>query len=111
MGDNRTVMIRTTPSVRKPTLREARALIILYQDGAYDAEMGCCTFGADYFGPERVGRVSASGGGGDYAAQMVLGRLRRLGWVELAYSLGSSRWRCSVAGRSIARWWIDRSAS
>ena len=97
-------------NAHKPTMRQVRALIILYQDGRYDAELGCFTFGEDYFGPDRTGRIAAHGGGGDYAAQMILGRLRKRGWAELAPSPGSSRWRCSVSGRAIAQWWIDRSA-
>lgn len=96
---------------RRPTFREVRALIILYQDGGRDSEFGCCEFGADYFGDVRIGRVSAVQGGGDYAAQMILGRLRKLGWAELAPSTGSSRWRCSPSGREIAQWWIGRSAT
>lgn len=42
-------------------------------------------------------------GGGDYAAQMLLGRMRRAGLVEHAPSDGSSRWRLTTAGRARAR--------
>ena len=37
-------------------------------------------------------------GGGDYAAQMLLGRLRKAGLVDQAPSEGSSLWRITMAG-------------
>jgi len=40
----------------------------------------------------RGGRGVSSNGGGDYAAQMLLGRLKKAGLVEHARSEGSSRW-------------------
>ncbi len=48
----------------------------------------------------------SSNGGGDYAAQMLLGRMKRAGLVEHAPSEGSSLWRLTPAsrdGRSAAR--------
>jgi hypothetical protein len=46
----------------------------------------------------RAGRGVATGGGGDYAAQMLLGRLKKAGLVEHAPSEGSSRWRLTRKG-------------
>lgn len=40
----------------------------------------------------------SSNGGGDYAAQMLLGRLKKAGLVEYAPSEGSTRWRLSAKG-------------
>jgi hypothetical protein len=40
----------------------------------------------------------SSNGGGDYAAQMLLGRLKKAGLVEHAPSDGSSLWRLTAAG-------------
>lgn len=42
--------------------------------------------------PNRTGRISAVQGGGDYAAQMLLGRMRKKGLVRYAHSIGSTRW-------------------
>ena len=47
----------------------------------------------------RGGRGMSSNGGGDYAAQMLLGRLKKLGFVEHAPSEGSTRWRLSNKGQ------------
>jgi hypothetical protein len=46
----------------------------------------------------RGGRGISSNGGGDYAAQMLLGRLKKAGLVEHAPSEGSSRWRLTRKG-------------
>jgi len=45
------------------------------------------------------GGVSTNGGG-DYAAQMLLGRMKKAGLVEHAPSDGSSLWRLTLAGRA-----------
>lgn len=50
----------------------------------------------------RKGRISAGTGGGDYAAQMLLGRLRKAGLVEDARGAGSTRWQLTNAGRERA---------
>jgi hypothetical protein len=55
----------------------------------------------------RRGGVSTNGGG-DYAAQMLLGRMKKVGLVEHAPSEGSTRWQATRAGqdklqREIAR--------
>jgi hypothetical protein len=58
--------------------------------------------------PEREGRIAANGGGGDYAAQMLLGRLKKAGLVEHAPSDGSSRWRLSQKGLEEVHALVDR---
>lgn len=54
----------------------------------------------DRLWPDRTGRVSSSNGGGDYAAQMLLGRMRRLGLVRVQPGPGSSVWELTPEGRS-----------
>lgn len=66
-----------------------------------DAEpegIGCSVFGAAVM-PERSGRRSSVNGGGDYAAQMYLGRLRKLGLARVLSGEGSSRWVLTSEGR------------
>lgn len=46
----------------------------------------------------RHGRVSATTGGGDYAAQMLLGRMRKAGLVRHASSEGSTIWELTPRG-------------
>lgn len=46
----------------------------------------------------RMGRGVATGGGGDYAAQMLLGRLRKRGLVRTLVTEGSSVWAITAAG-------------
>lgn len=48
------------------------------------------------------GGVSTNGGG-DYAAQMLLGRMKKAGLVEHAPSDGSSLWRITSAGHAKLR--------
>lgn len=49
----------------------------------------------------RNGRGGVStNGGGDYAAQMLLGRMKKAGLVEHAPSDGSSLWQLTSAGRA-----------
>ncbi len=59
-------------------------------------ESGCSDIGTVI--NNRRGRVTASTGGGDYAAQMLLGRMRKAGLVEHAPSEGSTKWRLTRAG-------------
>ena len=80
-----------------------RALLCLY-DGGYSGlssgEVGSAAW------PDRVitfGRGVSSNGGGDYAAQMLLGRLKKAGLVEYAPGEGSTRWRLSTKGRDEVR--------
>lgn len=54
--------------------------------------------------PDRTGAINSSNGGGDYKAQMYLGRLRKKGWVRVRYEglydAGSSNWELTPAGRA-----------
>jgi hypothetical protein len=66
-----------------------------------DAEpdgIGCFLFGQAVM-PDRTGRRSSVNGGGDYAAQMYLGRLRKLGLARTLVTEGSSRWVLTNEGR------------
>lgn len=51
----------------------------------------------------RRGRISSVNGGGDYAAQMLLGRMRSAGLVRDDGSTGSTRWELTPAGRRRAQ--------
>lgn len=74
-----------------------RALIYLYEH-AGAAGVGAIDVGYAVWGETRSGRISSANGGGDYAAQMLLGRLKKAGLVEYAPSEGSTRWRLSRQG-------------
>lgn len=80
-----------------------RALLCLYDSGysgISSGEVGSAVW------PDRVitfGRGVSSNGGGDYAAQMLLGRLKKVGLVEYAPGEGSTRWRLSTKGRAEVR--------
>ncbi len=54
--------------------------------------------GAVVWKGKKRGRVTSSGGGGDYAAQMLLGRMKKAGLVRHAASIGSTRWEVTSAG-------------
>lgn len=89
--------------MKTPTLKNAtasqRALLYLYADAGH-AGVSCYEVGAAVW-PDRElrgGRGVSVNGGGDYAAQMLLGRLKKAGLVEHASSEGSSRWRLSPKG-------------
>ena len=80
-----------------------RALLCLH-DGGYRG-LGCNEVGASVW-PEREcrpGRGVSVNGGGNYAAQMLLGRLKKAGLVEYASSEGSTRWCLSTKGRAKMR--------
>ncbi len=47
------------------------------------------------------GKATSSGGGGDYAAQMMLGRMKKAGLVRHATSEGSTRWEVTALGRAM----------
>lgn len=50
--------------------------------------------------PGRKGRICAVTGGGDYAAQMLLGRLRKRGLVSSRKpDAGATRWHLTRAGQ------------
>ena len=51
---------------------------------------------------KKRGRVVPSRGGGDYAAQMLLGRMKKAGLVRHAPSEGSSLWEVTDLGRKEA---------
>lgn len=51
----------------------------------------------------RRGRIAANGGGGDYAAQMLLGRMRKAGLVRVGNYEGSSKWELTQPGLQLAR--------
>lgn len=51
---------------------------------------------------KKRGKTSSSGGGGDYAAQMLLGHMKRAGLVRHAPSEGSTRWEVTPLGRAEA---------
>ncbi len=53
--------------------------------------------------PDRTGRRGQSiCGGGDYAAQMLLGRMRKLGLVRTTHDPGASRWELTLNGHRVA---------
>ena len=51
---------------------------------------------------KKRGKTSSMGGGGDYAAQMLLGRMKKAGLVRHAPSEGSTRWELTALGRAEA---------
>jgi hypothetical protein len=71
------------------------ALVILTGRGPMSAD----DFGGDLWSGKKRGRTTSSGGGGDYGAQMFLGRLRKLGFARTTHDPGSSRWEATPAGR------------
>lgn len=72
------------------------ALVILTGRGPMSAD----DFGGDLWRDKKRGRTTSSGGGGDFGAQMFLGRLRRLGFAQTTHDPGSSRWEATGAGRN-----------
>lgn len=52
--------------------------------------------------PGHEGRPSSVHGGGRYAAQMLLGRMRKSGLVRTTDDPGSSRWELTAKGRKVA---------
>jgi len=85
------------------TTATQRALLCLH-DGGYNG-LSAGEVGASVW-PEREcrpGRGVSVNGGGDYAAQMLLGRLKKARLVEYATNEGSTRWRLSTKGRDEVR--------
>jgi hypothetical protein len=79
----------------KPTVTQ-RALRYLAANGPSPADM---VGGAVWDGVRR-GHVISSNGGGDYAAQMLLGRLRKAGLVRVAHGdAHTSQWELTELGR------------
>ncbi len=70
-----------------------KALAYLAQHGSMPASM----IGAHLW-PNRKTRGSAVQGGGDYAAQMLLGKLRAQNLVRTLNDEGSSRWALTGSG-------------
>jgi hypothetical protein len=90
-------------TVAPKTTTTQRALLCLHEGGWNGVSAG--EVGASVW-PDRAcrpGRGVSSNGGGDYAAQMLLGRLKKAGLAEYAKSEGSSRWRLSTKGRDEVR--------
>lgn len=72
------------------------ALLALAKAPATAGEVGAAAW------PERKRARIASHGGGDFAAQMLLGRARRAGLVRVAPGDGSSVWELTDKGRQTA---------
>lgn len=72
------------------------ALVILTGRGPMSAD----DFGCDLWRDMKRGKTTSSGGGGDFGAQMFLGRLRRLGFAQTTHDPGSSRWEATSVGRN-----------
>lgn len=88
-----------TPLPNANATASQRALLYLYADAGH-VGISCYEVGNAVWPDREVrgGRGVSVNGGGDYAAQMLLGRLKKAGLVEHATSEGSSRWRLSTKG-------------
>jgi hypothetical protein len=87
------------PKPWKPNVADLRTIAYLKTcgvDGAAAVEVGAVIW------PVRVGHTVAAQGGGDYAAQMLLGRLRKQGLARTLNTDGSSRWSLTTKGRGVA---------
>lgn len=101
---------RTGRGVREPELAgkgeidvtrgemHRRALQYLAESGPSPAD----PVGGVVWRDVKRGRVTPPGGGGDCAAQMLLGRMRSLGLVRRARSEGSTLWEITDLGRAEA---------
>jgi hypothetical protein len=58
--------------------------------------------GAVVWKGKKRGKTTSMGGGGDYAAQMLLGRMKKAGLVRHARSEGSTLWEVRPLGRAEA---------
>ena len=58
--------------------------------------------GAAVWKGKKRGKTTSSGGGGDYAAQMLLGRMKKAGLVQHARFEGATRWEVTPLGRAEA---------
>jgi hypothetical protein len=83
-----------------PTITD-RALLIMLRERPNLGAMAASLIGAMLW-PERSGRVVAVHGGGDYAAQMLLGRMKKAGLVRVISGAGSSRWELTGEGNEAA---------
>lgn len=80
----------------------ARALRYLAANGPSPADL----VGAAVWEGEGVrrGKTTSMGGGGDYGAQMLLGRMRKAGLVRVAHGdAHTSQWELTELGRHQAR--------
>jgi hypothetical protein len=75
------------------------ACCYLAENGPQSADM----VGGFVWEGKKRGRTTSASGGGDYAAQMLLGRMRKIGLVQTTRSEGSSRWEVTALGRAEAR--------
>lgn len=78
-----------------------RTLVRLMCDVTRDGIVAS-VLGPYVFGTERNGRVASVNGGGDYAMQMLLGRMRKRGLVRVLPGPGASRWTLTAAGTQLA---------
>jgi len=85
------------------TDKTKRALLVLFEGMYLTAE----NFGARMW-PDNSGRCAAHGGG-FYAAQMYLGRLRAKGLVRPLWTMGATTWCLTEDGaREIRQYWHNR---
>jgi hypothetical protein len=75
-----------------------RALHYLITHGPSTAD----TIGIHVWAGRKRGKTTSMGGGGDYAAQMLLGRLKSAGLVQQTHGEGSTRWEIATRGRQVA---------
>jgi hypothetical protein len=74
----------------------ARALLVF---AAFGKDGACAAnFGAKMW-PTSTRKATSMGGGGDYAAQMMLGRLRKAGFVQVQSGSITSIWELTALGR------------
>ena len=98
-GDKLTARLREVNANAKP-MRWAfyYACRYLVANGPQPADM----VGAVVWKGKKRGKTTSMGGGGDYAAQMLLGRMKKAGLVQHAKSEGSTRWEVTPLGRAEA---------
>lgn len=92
-----TQRVASTPTITERALVELLLHSTQYRDAGYTAS----TLGAILW-LERQGSVIAPHGGGDYAAQMLLGRMRKCGLVRVQPRSTTSVWELTEAGRIAA---------
>jgi hypothetical protein len=80
-----------------PPTTTQKVVLYLHKHGP----SGCSDIGTVI--DNRHGRISSASGGGDYAAQMLLGRMRKQGLVRVANYEGSSTWELTQGGLQLAR--------
>jgi len=84
---------------RSPTTLEREALGYLDLEATTAGELGAWLRNTGRMSTS--GRVSSAWGGGDYTAQMLLGRMRKQGWCRTRQlrGPGASIWEATAAGR------------